>query len=135
MTGPIRRDGGPTEPGYSDRDGEGVVNDQGIAAPGHDSRLALAHHPPLRSPIFSAGGSAAQAQGQRTTSGKTWPTDRRLGCSGMIERLRRDQGCVPVQRTAPSPSGKAEVCKTSIPGSIPGGALTFIDLGTSSPDP
>ena len=26
---------------------------------------------------------------------------------------------------APSPSGKAEVCKTSIPGSIPGGASKF----------
>ena len=26
------------------------------------------------------------------------------------------------QLTAPSPSGKAEVCKTSIPGSNPGGA-------------
>src|SRR6187402_1278840 len=35
---------------------------------------------------------------------------------------------------APSPSGKAEVCKTSIPGSIPGGA-SILDLGTSSPDP
>ena len=35
---------------------------------------------------------------------------------------------------APSPSGKAEVCKTSIPGSIPGGASN-IDPGTSSPDP
>ena len=27
--------------------------------------------------------------------------------------------------TAPSPSGKAEVCKTSIPGSNPGGASNF----------
>ena len=27
---------------------------------------------------------------------------------------------------APSPSGKAEVCKTSIPGSNPGGASKFI---------
>ena len=28
-------------------------------------------------------------------------------------------------RSAPSPSGKAEVCKTSIPGSNPGGASNF----------
>ena len=35
---------------------------------------------------------------------------------------------------APSPSGKAEVCKTSIPGSIPGGASN-LDLGTSFPNP
>ena len=30
-----------------------------------------------------------------------------------------------VIRSAPSPSGKAEVCKTSIPGSNPGGASNF----------
>ncbi len=35
---------------------------------------------------------------------------------------------------APSPSGKAEVCKTSIPGSIPGGASN-IGPGASPPDP
>jgi hypothetical protein len=29
-------------------------------------------------------------------------------------------------RSAPSPSGKAEVCKTSIPGSNPGGASKFL---------
>ena len=29
--------------------------------------------------------------------------------------------------TAPSPSGKAEVCKTSIPGSNPGGASIFFN--------
>ena len=30
-----------------------------------------------------------------------------------------------VLQSAPSPSGKAEVCKTSIPGSNPGGASSF----------
>jgi hypothetical protein len=35
---------------------------------------------------------------------------------------------------APSPSGKAELCKSSIPGSIPGGASN-IDLGALPPDP
>jgi hypothetical protein len=30
--------------------------------------------------------------------------------------------CLRAARSAPSPSGKAEVCKTSIPGSNPGGA-------------
>ena len=29
-------------------------------------------------------------------------------------------------RSAPSPSGKAEVCKTSTPGSNPGGASNFL---------
>ena len=36
-------------------------------------------------------------------------------------------------RSAPSPSGKAEVCKTSIPGSNPGGASNFEASGTPAP--
>src|SRR5690606_38120893 len=43
-------------------------------------------------------------------------------------RLRRGRISVPAAskfQPAPSPSGKAEVCKTSIPGSNPGGASNF----------
>ena len=41
-------------------------------------------------------------------------------------RARPAGGTIPrYNLTAPSPSGKAEVCKTSIPGSNPGGASIF----------
>ena len=45
-----------------------------------------------------------------------------------LGRLWYDWGSVfrvPRIRSAPSPRGKAEVCKTSIPGSNPGGASNF----------
>ena len=48
-------------------------------------------------------------------------------CGHTAERVKisvctRAEGPHRASRTAPSPSGKAEVCKTSIPGSNPGGA-------------
>jgi hypothetical protein len=43
----------------------------------------------------------------------------------IIARARGSAGESADNRSAPSPSGKAEVCKTSIPGSNPGGASNF----------
>ena len=76
-----------------------------------------------------AGGNSGGALGGRTGEPHSWRLGERLVAARSLDCPRRlwydalfaSLGNIAI-RSAPSPSGKAEVCKTSIPGSNPGGA-------------